>query len=75
VRAEVVVLLAAAGVLLVIGAFGYLITEPEIVAADPPDTPTVEMIQPYLPAGMTSLALGLIILVVAVVAAVAMRSK
>lgn len=74
-KAEVAVLLAAAGVLLVIGAFGYLITETEIVAADPPDTPTVEMIQPYLPAGMTSLALGLIILVVAVVTAVAMRSK
>ncbi len=74
-RAEVAVLLAAAGVLLVIGAFGYLITETEIVEADPPDTPTVQMIQPYLPAGMTSLALGLIILVVAVVAAVAMRSR
>ncbi len=74
-RAEVTVLLAAAGVLLVIGALGYMITETEIVAGDPPDTPTVEMIQPYLPAGMTSLALGLIILVVAVVAAVAMRSK
>lgn len=74
-RAEVVVLLAAAGVLLVIGVFGYMITDTEIVAGDPPDTPTVEMIQPYLPAGMTSLALGLIILVVAVVAAVAMRSK
>ena len=74
-RAEVVVLLAAAGVLLVIGVFGYMITETEIVAGDPPDTPTIEMIQPYLPAGMTSLALGLIILVVAVVAAVAMRSK
>ncbi|MCK4367958.1 MAG: hypothetical protein KAU99_03885 [Thermoplasmata archaeon] len=74
-RAEVAVLLAAAGVLLVIGALGYMITETEIVAGDPPDTPTVEMIQPYLPAGMTSLALGLIILVVAVVAAVAMRSR
>ncbi|MCK4456367.1 MAG: hypothetical protein KAW39_01355 [Thermoplasmata archaeon] len=71
-RAEVVVLLAAAGVLLVIGVFGYMITETEIVAGDPPD---VQMIQPYLPAGMTSLALGLIILVVAVVAAVAMRSR
>ena len=74
-RAEVAVLLAAAGVLLVIGVFGYMITDTEIVAGDPPDTPTIEMIQPYLPAGMTSLALGLIILVVAVVAAVAMRSK
>jgi len=74
-KAEVAVLLAAAGVLLVIGALGYMITETEIVAGDPPDTPTVEMIQPYLPAGMTSLALGLIILVVAVVAAVAMRSR
>lgn len=74
-RAEVVVLLAAAGVLLVIGVFGYMITETEIVAGDPPDTPTIEMIQPYLPAGMTSLALGLIVLVVAVVAAVAMRSR
>ncbi|MCJ2556300.1 MAG: hypothetical protein LN415_04240 [Candidatus Thermoplasmatota archaeon] len=71
-RAEVVVLLAAAGVLLVIGVFGYMITETEIVAGDPPD---VHMIQPYLPAGMTSLALGLIVLVVAVVAAVAMRSR
>jgi len=75
VRAEVAVLLAAAGVLLAIGVFGYMITETEIVAGDPPDTPTVQMIQPYLPAGMTSLALGLIILVVAVVAAVAMRSR
>lgn len=72
-RAEVVVLLAAAGVLLVIGAFGYIITETEIVAGDPPETP--QLIQPYLPAGMTSVALGLIILVVAVVAAVAMRSR
>lgn len=71
-RAEVAVLLAAAGVLLVIGIFGYMITETEIVTGDPPD---VKMIQPYLPAGMTSLALGLIILVVAVVAAVAMRSR
>lgn len=71
-RAEVAVLLAAAGVLLVIGVFGYMITETEIVTGDPPD---VKMIQPYLPAGMTSLALGLIILVVAVVAAVAMRSR
>lgn len=49
-----------------------MITETEIVTGDPPD---VKMIQPYLPAGMTSLALGLIILVVAVVAAVAMRSR
>jgi hypothetical protein len=73
-RAEVAVLLAAAGVLLVIGVSGYVLTESRIVA-DPPDAPTVEIIQPYLPAGMTSIAFGLIILVIAVVAAVAMRSK
>jgi hypothetical protein len=71
-RAEVAVLLAAAGILLVIGVFGYVLTES--IAADSPDT-TVEIIRPYLPAGMTSLALGLIILVVALVSLVAMRPR
>ncbi|MFQ5910949.1 MAG: hypothetical protein ACE5IJ_09565 [Thermoplasmata archaeon] len=74
-RAEMAVLLAAAGILLVIGIFGYVITEAKIVASDPPGDTTVEIMRPYLPAGLTSLALGFVILVVAAIAAVAMRPK
>ncbi|MFQ6106011.1 MAG: hypothetical protein ACE5QF_00255 [Thermoplasmata archaeon] len=72
-RAEVAILLAAATVLIVIGIFGQVITEVKTVASDPIDNSTMT-IRPYLPAGLTSLALGLVILVVAGAVALARRS-
>ncbi|MFQ6128013.1 MAG: hypothetical protein ACE5QW_03830 [Thermoplasmata archaeon] len=75
-KAEIAVLLAAAAVLLVIGLFGHIITEVKTVASEPPDNSTIEKtIRPYLPAGVTSLALGLVILLVAGIVALAMRTS
>jgi hypothetical protein len=72
-KVEVAVLLAAAAILLVIGLFGQVMTEVESVEPNPPNGTIETVIRPYLPAGMISIVLGLIILLVAAMAALAKR--
>lgn len=74
-RAEVAILLAAAGVLLIIGLFGQIMTEVQTVVPDVPGGPTTEIVRPYLSAGMTSVVLGIVVLVIAGIAAVATRNS
>lgn len=72
-KAEVAVLLTAAVILLAIGLFGQVVTEVDSVEPNPSNGTIETVIRPYLPAGMLSIVLGLIILLVAAMVAVAKR--
>lgn len=74
-KAEFAVLLVASLALLVIGLFGGIFTETRTIVSGPSDDPVTEVVQirPYLPAGITSMALGVLILLILVVLAVATK--